>query len=460
MDLLDLGPEVVRRATSEGADGAEAFLIGYGTRSVTVEDDAPKVAEDREEVGLGLKVSRGKRVAFTSATLATRSDAASAVKSAVATLRRVPEDPRFRGFPGRAGRGSVPGTWDGDTAATGAEELVEAARTFTDAVRESKGVSVPKATLRVQDFRIRVANRNGVEASHEGTLVFGYLTAKKGARGSVGEGILKVLSPSIRDVDFADLGHQVARRAAENLAGKPFKGRLRGVAVLDPLDLGEMLLQSVGAAVNGEDVHRKRSPWTGKKGEAVASRSVTIRDRPRLPHGMASCASDDEGSPTRDRDLVLAGTLRGFLADHYHARLVRTRAGNGFRRAVATVEGAYTRMASAQVSNLVVEPGRKSREDLIADVDRGVYVEKLAAPEVNPFSGTFACEVRNATLIRRGELRDHVKLALLQGNVFEGLRHVAGIGRDLHASHSFLLQPGCSYVPTMAFEGFELVGQT
>src|SRR2546427_11239011 len=111
------------------------------------------------------------------------------------------------------------------------------------------------------------------------------------------------------------------------------------------------------------------------------------------------------------------------------------------------------------MSNLVVETGRKSHDALHAEVDSGVYVEKFAAPEVNPFSGSFAMEVRNATLIRKGELADHVKVALLTGNFYDGLKKVVGVGRELTPTHAFLTAPGCAYVPPMAFDRSRLVRQ-
>src|SRR2546427_476603 len=313
--------------------------------------------------------------------------------------------------------------------------------------------------LRIQEYTFRVANSNGIVANHRGTLVFAYLTAKCGSKGKFGEGIQKAMNTSIRPIDFAAHGATVARRAAENLHARAFKGKLPGVAVLDPLDLGEVFLTTVGSAVNGEDVHKGRSPWAGKVGADVASAGVTVRDRPRMPGGLASGVADDEGNATQDRTLLEAGRLKGFFADRKHAALLGVPAGNGYRRAVATVEGAYTRPAETEPSNLVVEPGRKSLEALLAEVDSGVYVEKFAAPEVNPLSGSFAMEVRNATLIKKGELADHVKVALLTGNFYDGLKNVVGVGRDLAPSHGFLTAPGCSYVPPMAFDGFELVGQ-
>src|SRR5437667_11753409 len=455
----DLAPDAVIRVQSEGADAAEAYAITFTSRSIYIEDNVPKVAEDRSETGLAVRAAKAKRVAFSATTLASPSDVRSTVAVAIAGLKRVPEDPDFSGFPTEGGKGEVKGAWDAPTAAMDVSGLLEVAKTFTNAATEAKATTVPKAIFRIQDYAFRVANSNDVLANHRGTLVFAYLTAKCGSKGKFGEGILKALNTSIRSLDFAALGATVARRAAANLKARAFKGKLPGTPVLDPLDLGEAFLTTVGSAVNGEDVHKGRSPWAGKVGQEVASAGVTIRDRPRMPGGLASGVAEAEGNATRDRTLVEAGTLKGFFADRKHAALIGVPAGNGYRRAVATVEGAYTRPAETEPSNLVVEPGRKSLDALLAEVDSGVYVEKFAAPEVNPVSGSFAMEVRTATLIRKGELADHVKVALLTGNFYDGLKNVVGVGRDLTPTHAFLTSPGCAYVPPMAFDGFELVGQ-
>ena len=172
------------RAHSAGADAAEAFGIVFTTRSVYVEDDVPKVGEDRTEAGLGVRVAKGKRVAFASTTLAGPRDAVSATSAAIATLRRVPEDPDFTGFPTEGATGEVHGTWDSATASAGVEALAEAAKTFTDAARRRRGTTVPKAMFRLQDYSIRVANSNRISADHRGTLVFCYLTATTGPGGN------------------------------------------------------------------------------------------------------------------------------------------------------------------------------------------------------------------------------------------------------------------------------------
>ena len=459
MDLLELAPDAIRRARVQGAEHAEAFAIRYTTRHVYIEDDVPKVAEDREETGIGVRVARGKRVAFASTTLASAKDLTPAVRGAMAGLKSVPEDPDFAGFAHGAGEGTVPGVYDSATASTDVETFLESAQVFVETANETKSVSVPKATFRLQEYALRVVNSNGVDASHRGTLVYAYLTTKAGSGASVGEGIAHGVRASLREVDFAELGRTCARRAVDNREAKAFPGKLTGTTIIDAQELGTLFLQSVGAALEGQNVHRKRSPWAGKVGQAVGGANVTVRDRPRLAGGMLSCAVDDEGSPTQDRVLVDAGRLVGFVADTYHAPLVGAEAGNAFRRSGSTLEGAYLRPAENSVSNLVFEPGSKSVEDLVRSVDRGVFVEKFAAPELNPITGAFACEVRNATLIDHGEPGKHVKFALLTGNFYDGLKQVERIGRDLQPIPSFYGSPGCAYVPPVAFAGFELVGR-
>src|SRR6267143_1731176 len=191
LDLLDLAPEAVARARTSGADAAEAYAITFTTRAVYIEDDVPKVAEERSETGLGVRVAKGKRVSFSSTTLAKEHDAIVAVTAATDGLRQVPEDPEFSGFPTETGRGEISGAYDPRTASVDVNGVLEVAKVFTDAATEAKNTSVPKAVFRIQEYRIRIANSNGVGADHRGTLVFFYLTAKAGTKGKFGEGIVK-----------------------------------------------------------------------------------------------------------------------------------------------------------------------------------------------------------------------------------------------------------------------------
>ncbi len=459
MDALSLADDCLKGAIAAGAHGAEVFAISYNTKSVYIEQDVPKVAEERHENGLGLKVSRGKRVAFTSTCLQNSKDLKTAIASAMRSLNMIPDNPDFNGFTSEQGSGRISGVFNAKTADASLESLVEITQDLTSSSKIRKDVWVPKGILRLQDYSIRIVNSEGVDGRHRGTLTFLYFTARSGTMAKGGEGIVKSISTSLSGHNFSELGRKLGERSIANLTATSLRERVSGTVILDPMDLGEMLIQSVGEAVNGENVQKGRSPWQDKIGSAVASEQVNIVDNPRLPRGLSSSVSDDEGHRTVKRPLVVNGILKDFVKDHYNSRLLGGSGGNALRRSVATVEGAYSRPAQCSITNLVIEPGTKTPEDLIGTVSRGVYVEKVAAPEVNPFGGAFALEVRNATLIENGSLGRHVKHALMVGNIFDVMKNVAGIGRELKATHGFLLSPGCCYLPTMAFDGCELVGQ-
>jgi len=459
VDVVAIADSAVSRARSLGATDAEAYVIRYATRGVYVDDDRPKVAEDKEEVGLGLRVVVGKRLANGATTVAAEGDVEDAVRRALAVAKATPQDPTFRALPEQAPvRGSVEGVYDPKLANVSTEDLLDPVLAAVHAANETKGHVVSKAVVRAQEYEYRVRNSRGVDAGHRGTLLFAayYSTMAKGKE--KGEGIAKAYATRFAAVDFEALGHELASKAQSTIAAKPFKGTFGGPVIVQAAELGELLMNSVSFALSGEQVSRKRSPWAGKVGEPVCGKNVTIADRPRLRGGILSAAVDEEGVPTEDRALVDDGVLLGYANDTYNANRLVQSAGCALRRGAVTVEAAYAQPVTASVSNLTIAPGSGALDDLVRDFDEALVIERFASPSANPVSGAFGLEVRNATFVRSGERAGSVKFALLTGNIYEGLQHVLAIGGDVSPSTELAATTGMAYVPSVAFDGFQLVG--
>jgi predicted Zn-dependent protease len=74
--------------------------------------------------------------------------------------------------------------------------------------------------------------------------------------------------------------------------------------------------------------------------------------------------------------------------------------------------------------------------------------------------GAFGLEVRNASIIEKGELKEYIKFALLSGNLYESLGKIISIGNDLEFGGPYMISdPGDTYCPSIAFDGFMLIGQ-
>jgi len=99
-------------------------------------------------------------------------------------------------------------------------------------------------------------------------------------------------------------------------------------------------------------------------------------------------------------------------------------------------------------------------DEIIGEIDKGVFIEHFAWPQVDPTSGSFSNEIRNAQLILNGELSGQIKHALLVGNLFESLKGDLYVANNLEVQGiSDIGANGSAIIPTIAFPGTELVGQ-
>jgi len=88
----------------------------------------------------------------------------------------------------------------------------------------------------------------------------------------------------------------------------------------------------------------------------------------------------------------------------------------------------------------------------IGESKRGVYIENFAWPIVDPMSGTFSNEIRNARIIENGELGDPIRYALWVGNLYESLKGDVMVANDLEVHNKRV-------VSTIAFPNTEVAGQ-
>ena len=152
-------------------------------------------------------------------------------------------------------------------------------------------------------------------------------------------------------------------------------------------------------------MQRGRSPFAGRLGDAVASAALTVTDHATDPAGLNSSPFDAEGAPRGQTPLIEAGKLAAYLHDSYTARREQAAGAAGARTTANASRAGYRSPPSVSTSNLVVAPGAKSFEELLAEAGDGVYVTDVAGLHsgVNPVSGTFSVGA-TGRLIEGGQL--------------------------------------------------------
>jgi len=450
--LEPLASNALKKSERLGASQTEAFIISTHGSSVYVENSKPRVADDKTEVGLGIKACLGKRVGFASGTVK-KGSVDEIVKEALSIARTTEEDPYFKSLPsGGKLSGRIEGAYSAETAHISLEKIAEKAMDTVKAAEEAKNVKVPLGLIRLTDYSLYVTNSLGVSFSHDGTMVFSYFKSRAAVGDRAGEGIEKEWSTTITTLDFEKIGESIAQKALATLKAEPFKGEEKVTALIVPTEL-EGLLSVVGFASSSEELNKKKSPWVNKLGHMVASEKLTLWDDGRYLGGIRSALADDEGVKTSKKTIIDRGKLQSFIYDSYNANITGVKpTGNGFRRGTRSIMGAFAVPTACAYANMVVKPGNKSLNSIISEIERGVLIEAFASPEVNTISGGFGCEVRDATLIEDGQLTRHVKHALLTGNMYEALKNVSDLGDQTKIVENTVLPP-------IAFSDVTLVGQ-
>ncbi len=453
MNIADIAEKTVSTAEKNGATQAEVYSIRVKTTSTYIDDNIPKISGSIIESGIGVKFIIGKKIGFTSSTLAQESlDEVVARAKSIANISSA--DEKFVSLPDpKKASGSPDMFHDRETAAIDSSVLVEKAMEVVNGA-SADNVTVPNGTLRASAVEYHTSNSLGLSAGSKGTIVFGFFTAKSQENSSVGEGVQRCWSRKLSTIDFTHIGEVLKHQALSVLRAESFKDKWEdAVAVLAPSEGSEMIYSLVGFAINGEQVNRRSSPWTDKVGDVVASENLSIVDDGRSELGLLSGIVDDEGVPTQKTTVIEKGVLTSYLFDSYNANQLDLKStGNGIRRIPRDLAGRFANPAACAGTTMEVMPSKKSIDEIIGEVKHGVYVEHFAYPIVDPMSGTFSNEIRNARVIINGELGPYIKHALWVGNLYESIKGDLLIANDPEVHDKRI-------VPTIAFSNTEIVGQ-
>jgi len=188
---------------------------------------------------------------------------------------------------------------------------------------------------------------------------------------------------------------------------------------------GVLLHEAVGHGLEGDFNRKGTSAFSGRIGQQVAARGVTIVDDGTLVARRGSLNVDDEGTPTQCTTLIEDGYLRGYLQDKLNARLMGVApTGNGRRESFAA-------LTLPRMTNTYMLPGPYPAEEIIASVDNGLYCRNFGGGQVDITSGKFVFSASEAYLIENGRITRPVKGATLIGNGPEVMTRVSMVGNDL-----------------------------
>ncbi|MFN7834359.1 MAG: metalloprotease TldD [Burkholderiaceae bacterium] len=233
-------------------------------------------------------------------------------------------------------------------------------------------------------------------------------------------------------VDFAHFTDDVLQRYARiavdqalvNLDARPAPAGAQTV-VLGPGWPGVLLHEAIGHGLEGDFNRKGSSAFSGRIGERVAAKGVTVVDDGTLANRRGSLNIDDEGNPTQCTTLIEDGILRGYLQDITNARLMKMPVtGNGRRES-------FAHLPMPRMTNTYMLGGDYDPAEIIASVQDGVYAVNFGGGQVDITSGKFVFSASEAYRIENGKVTYPIKGATLIGSGPECLKDVSMVGNDM-----------------------------
>ena len=383
MDDLSLLGDLVARAKAAGADQADALLSEGASLSHSQRLGRTEKLERSEHFDIGLRVLVGKRQAIVSANERDPKGFPDLVERAIDMARAVPEDP----YVGLATPDELARDWPEldllDPVEPAPATLIERAKAAEDAARAVSGVTNSDgASAGWGQGRVVMVASNGFAAAYEGSnhSVGVSVIAGEGA----GMETDSDYSSAVHAADLtnsAEIGRSAGERAVKRLnARKVATGKYP--VLYDRRVAGGLLRHLIGA-ISGSSVARGTSFLKDRLGQQILPRGISIVDDPHVRRGHRSKPFDGEGVANRRRDIVADGVLETWILDLGTARQLSMKSTGHASRGISSPPG-------PSPTNLWLERGAVTLEELIGDVAQGLYVTELMGMGVNGVTGDYS----------------------------------------------------------------------
>ncbi len=215
----------------------------------------------------------------------------------------------------------------------------------------------------------------------------------------------------------------VARRAVEALAAPSVAGGTYPV-ICDPKLAGVFIHEAFGHMSEADFIYEnEQARKMMVLGRKFGSPGLNVFDDPTLGGLWGSYKYDDEGTPTSPTALITAGELTGRL----HSRQTAEKMGEkptGNARAISHRHAPIVRMSNTYIAN-----GDSSFEEMISDIDEGVYACGMYGGQT--MLESFSFSAGHGYMIRKGKIAEMVRDVVMSGNLFETMANISAIGNDL-----------------------------
>ncbi|QXK91957.1 TldD/PmbA family protein [Neoehrlichia mikurensis] len=296
------------------------------------------------------------------------------------------------------------------------QDMEGAALSYDNKIVNSEGASCSRVNT-----NIILATSGGFIRSYKKSYTSAYLSIIAAENNKMEVDYSYLIKCHFNDIqDPCNLGRESAIRALRKLNARKIKTCILPVVIENRV--ASTLLQNFACAITGDSIANKTSFLSNSLHTQVFSRDINIIDDPLIKKGIASYPFDGEGIRGYKKEIVKNGVITSWILDIYTANqlnLVTT--GNAIKRSNAAVVPG--------VSNFYIQNGSISVNDLISDINQGIYVTDLFGFGINLTTGDYS-QGAFGFMIEDGKITYPVNEITIAGNLIDMFKNIS-IANDL-----------------------------
>ena len=313
------------------------------------------------------------------------------------------------------------------------DEKINKARELENNLRkyDARLVEVAETGYEESSSVVTLLNSKGLRLSQKSNYFVLYAQAVAREGEQTKSGFDYFFDNDFSKLDVQALANKIGKETVDQLGGEACNSSVYR-AVLAPSVVRSFMSVLVGHT-DAEEVQKKSSLFLGKLGQKVLSSKITIEDRP-LERNVFARWFDDEGVATYNKSIFKNGVLQTYLYNLTTAAKDGVQStGNGYR--------AGGKMGTS-ASFLILKPGKKSQEELFAEIGDGVYITEISGLHagMNQQSGNFSLQ-SSGYLIKNGKRDRGLDIITISGNLLEIFNDVLAVGNDLETSYGGVSAP-------------------
>ncbi len=427
--------KILQTALDNGGDFAEVFVEDKYNTNITVNNDVIDNGIVAKDYGIGIRVFSKNNYVYTYSSNDSEENLLNITKEVCKAFNSKTSNNKSNGFI------ELPQM---------AKSVIEAQKHFSKTLYKQKldvinqvissGKAYDTAVKRMlvryldQEQHVIIANTDGIykeDNRFKTRMIVSAFAEKNGElqSGYIGPGAAKGFE-FYDEIDLNYYGREAARSACV-IAGAKYCPAGQMAVVVDNGFGGLMFHEACGHSLEASSVAKGNSEFSGKLGQKVASDILTLVDDGSIDKAWGSLGIDDEGTKTQKNILIENGILKGYMIDKLNSRIMNMPpTGSGRRES-------YKYAPTSRMSNTYIEAGKHSKDEIIANTEKGLFVKSINAGSVNPLTGEFNFSVSEAYLIENGKLAEPVKGATLIGTGGSILKLVDMVGDNLSIGQGY-----------------------